>query len=186
NLCRYGFVEIPFNIKCNFKKFQMKTSHIQPLILLLWLTGFPVISFAQESEINTDLWYTQPGIIGTIVLCIIVVLVFSIIMILRISKLLNLSDKKEKQENDQQIKDAIINIDSREVDEILQLRQQSGRYKLKGDELAGQSPLSPRQGLVQKVTHNPNYPLADEKKMGKIKIETEEKLIHLVLAHIVA
>src|SRR5690606_16778525 len=101
-------------------------------------------------------------------------------------KLLNFSDKKEKQENDQQIKDAIINIDSREVDEILQLRQQSGRYKLKGDELAGQSPLSPRQGLVQKVTHNPNYPLADEKKMGKIKIETEEKLIHLVVAHIVA
>ena len=67
-------------------KIRMKTSKIQFLLVLLWLIGLPVDSFAQ-SEINIDLWYTQPGIIGTIVLCIIVLLVFSLIMILRISKL---------------------------------------------------------------------------------------------------
>jgi len=60
---------------------------IQTFFFLLGLFGFPAASFAQESGINTDLWYTQPGIIGTIVLCIIVLLVFSLIMILRISKL---------------------------------------------------------------------------------------------------
>ncbi|MEX2594295.1 MAG: cbb3-type cytochrome c oxidase subunit I [Anditalea sp.] len=162
----------------------MKTSIIHCLVVLLWLIGLPADCFAQ-SEINTDLWYTQPGIIGTIVLCIIVLLVFSIIMVLRISKLLNVSDKTEEKENIQQIKDAIINIDSKEIDEILQLRQQSGRYQLIGDELAGKGPVALRRGLVQKITHNPNYPLADEKKMGKIKIETDDKLIRLVLAHIV-
>jgi cytochrome c oxidase cbb3-type subunit 1 len=162
----------------------MKTPKIIPLFFLTWLLCLPVASFAQEDEINTSLWYTQPGIIGTIVLCIIVLLVFSLILTLRIGKLLNVSDKARDKEKINSIKDAIINSNSKEIDEILQVRQQAGRYQLAGDELAGQGPMVLRKGLVQKVTHNPDYPLADEKKMGKIKVETDDRLIRLILAHI--
>lgn len=158
---------------------------IQFLIFLTWLLFLPVASFAQESDINTNLWYTQPGIIGTIILCIIVLVVFSLIMALRINKLLNISEKEKRKVDINEFRDSIINSDSPEIDELLKARQESGRYQLTGDELAGQGPLVFRKGLVNKVTHNPNYPLTDEKKMGKIKVETDDQLIRLILAHIV-
>lgn len=158
----------------------MKTKIQSLLFLGLW--GVPVAAFAQD--IDTDSWYTQPGIIGTIGLGIVVLLIFAFIMVLRIRKLWNISEKTEERRNIQQIKDAIINLDSKEVDEILRIRQQSGQYQLVGDELGGKETLALRHGLVQKVTHNPNFPLADEKKMGKIRIETDPKLIRLILAYI--
>src|SRR5690606_26175577 len=128
-------------------KLHVMKTNIQSLLFLgLW--GVPVAAFAQD--IDTDSWYTQPGIIGTIGLGIVVLLIFAFIMVLRIRKLWNISEKTEERRNIQQIKDAIINLDSKEVDEILRIRQQSGQYQLVGDELGGKETLALRHGLVQK------------------------------------
>ena len=159
----------------------MKTQKIQPLVFLALLSFLPGASLAQGTEINTDLWYTQPGIIGTIVLCIIVLLVFSFILTLRIRKLLNVSDNAKKRN---EINKFIVNRDFQYGNEGLQEGPHAHQYQLTGDELAGQEEVILRHGLVQQITHNPNSPLADEKKMGKIKVETDDQLIRLVLAYI--
>jgi cytochrome c oxidase cbb3-type subunit 1 len=154
----------------------------QAIPILLGFSLLPSLSSAQSNEINTDLWYTQPGIIGTIVLCIVVLLVFCLIMALRIRKLLNVSDKVSEKGKAHLIKTSIIDSDFQEGNEILQ--EQGDRLHSSRSESVGQEPVALRQGLVQKITHNPNFPLADEKKMGKIKVETDDQLIRLVLAHI--
>src|SRR5690554_3637540 len=134
---------------------------------------FPITSFAQGSEIDTSTWHTQPGIVGTIILCIIVLLVFAFIMILRLGKLLNVSEKAREKQRLKDLKNASIDTGTGPSDGPVRTSQQEGGFQLVGDELAGQRPVVIRQGLVQKVTHNPNNPLADEKKMGNIKVQTD-------------
>ena len=152
------------------------------LPILLGLSLLPSLSLAQSNEINTDLWYTEPGIIGTIVLCIVVLLVFCLIMALRIRKLMNVSERVNKNSRAHQTAVPIAETGSQENE---RLKEQGDRLHLTGSESVGQEPATVREGLVQKITHNPNFPLADEKKMGKIKVETDDQLILLVLAHIV-
>lgn len=159
----------------------MKTQLIQTILFLPLLSFFPNGSFAQGTEINTELWYTQPGIIGTILLCIVVLIVFSFILTLRIKKLLNISDDaKERDEIRKSIHHHSSQLDNKDLHENMY----SSPYQVAENELARQGQVVLRQGFVQKITHNPNFPLVDEKKMGKIKVETDDQLIHLVLAHI--
>lgn len=162
----------------------MNLKNVQCFLFFLGLL-FPVVSFAQAPEIDTSTWQTQPGIVGTIILCIIVLLVFAFIMILRLGKLLNVSEKAREKQRFKDLKNTLVKTDSGQSEGLLNPGQEEGGFQLRGDELAGQRPVAIRQGLVQKVTHNPNYPLADEKKMGNIKVQTDDQLIRLVLAHIV-
>lgn len=148
------------------------------------LFSFPL--FAQDTKVSTESWYTQPGIIGTAVLCIIVLIVFALIFVIRINKLLRISEKRKSKLEARELHEAIINADAWEVDELLQNRQQAGRYQLRGDELSGPAGLKDSRGLVHKITQNPNNPFVDEKKIGKISFQTDNKLIDLVLAYTAA
>lgn len=154
-------------------------------LFLIWFAFFPMILHGQSTQqINTDTWYSQPGIIGTLVLCIIILVVFSIIAVVRISKLLNVAENTDKKKAEKEIKTAIINAHLPEIDELLKERQQSGRYKLAGNELAGSGSINDSRGFVNQVTLDPNNPLVDEKKTGKISFQTDDKLINLVLAYL--
>src|SRR5690606_4612973 len=147
----------------------MKTQLVQTILFLPLLSFFPNGSFAQGTEINTELWYTQPGIIGTILLCIVVLIVISFILTLRIKKLLNISDDaKERDEIRKSIHHHSSQLDNKDLHENMY----SSPYQVAENELARQGQVVLRQGFVQKITHNPNFPLVDEKKMGKIKVET--------------
>lgn len=158
----------------------------QILVGLIAIFLSPLTLQAQETAIDTSSWYTQPGIIGTMVLCIIVLVVFSIISVIRIGKLLNVSERAKAKNQERELKDAIINADSAEIDSLLESRRKSGSYKLKGNELAGAGVIKDSRGLVNQVTQDPNNPFVDEKKIGKISFQTDDKLINLVLAYIAA
>src|SRR5690606_8591551 len=145
----------------------------------------PVLLHGQSTQqINTDTWYSQPGIIGTLVLCIIILVVFSIIAVVRIGKLLTVSENVDKKKADKELKDAIINADLSEIDELLKESQQSGRYKLQRTELSGSGTIKDSRGLVNQVTLDPNNRLVDEKQIGKIGFQTDDKLSNLVLAYL--
>src|SRR5690606_5936099 len=128
------------------------------LPILLGVSVLPSLSLAQSNEINTDLWYTEPGIIGTIVLCIVVLLVFCLIMALRIRKLMNVSERVNENSRAHQTAVPIAETGSQENE---RLKEQGDRLHLTGSESVGQEPATVREGLVQKITHNPNFPLAD-------------------------
>lgn len=158
---------------------------IHAYFFLILFAFCPVVLHGQSTQqIDTATWYSQPGIIGTLVLCIIILVVFSIIAAIRIGKLLNVSENADKKKAEKELKDAIINADLSEIDELLKERQQSGRYKLQGNELAGSGTIKDSRGLVNQVTLDPNNPLVDEKKIGKISFQTDDKLINLVLAYL--
>src|SRR5699024_6689464 len=53
-----------------------------------------------------------------------------------------------------------------------------------GSELSGEDLAQDSRGLIDKVTHNPENPFVDEKKMGKLNLQTDNKLIELVLAYV--
>lgn len=159
----------------------MNLKIIKSSFLLLGLY-LPVVSVAQQSEVDTSTWLSQPGIIGTVFLCVIVLLVFAFIMILRLGKLLNVSERARDREI---IKVAPADNDFNAEEGSAQVRQQENRLLAVHEQIAAPIPLVYRQGLVQKVTHNPDFPLADEKKMGNIKVETDDQLIRLILAHLV-
>src|SRR5690606_5835332 len=151
------------------------------LIGLVAIFLLPITLLAQGTTIDTSSWYTQPGIIGTMVLCIIVLIVFSFISVIRIDKLLNVSNRAKSKNQERELKDAIVNSDSAEIEELLESRRKSGRYKLKGNELAGAGAIKDNRGLINQVTQDPNNPFVDEKKIGKISFQTDDKLIHLIL-----
>src|SRR5690606_4756838 len=129
----------------------MNLKSIQCFLFFLWLLS-PVASFARGTEIDTSTWHTQPGIVGTIILCIIVLLVFAFIMILRLGKLLNVSERAREKQRLKDLKNAVIETDSGKSDGPVELGQQQGGVQSTGDELAGARPVVSRQGLVQKVT----------------------------------
>lgn len=140
---------------------------------------------AQSSQpIDASSWYTQPGIIGTMVLAIIILIIFALISVARISKLLRTSEQINQKQLDNELQESIINLPSDEVDKLLEARKKGGQYKLKGDELSGLGPVQDKRGLVDKVTHNPDNPFVDEKKPGKINLQTDNRLIDLILAYL--
>lgn len=152
--------------------------------LLIQLFTGPLQAYAQEEAIDTSTWYMQSGIIGTMVLSAIVLLVFMIIFLVRLRKLMGIMERSKEKKANRELNEAIINADAREIDELLSLRQQSGRFKLSGSELAGAGSIRDERGLIHKITQDPNNPFVDEKKIGKISFQTDDKLINLVLAYI--
>src|SRR5690606_37410156 len=71
-----------------------------------------------------------------------------------------------------------------DIDKLLEERKKAGLYRLKGNELSGIGPVQDTRGLVDKVTHNPDNPFVDEKKPGKINLQTDNRLIDLILAYL--
>lgn len=157
----------------------------QIFICFLLYAMLPLTAFAQRAEaLDTTSWYMQPGIIGTMVLSILILVVFAILAAIRIGKLLRVSENAKMKLEEKELHETIINFKSEEVDKLLLSRQQAGLYKLKGSELSGDNLANDARGLVDKVTHNPENPFVDEKKPGKINLQTDNKLIDLILAYL--
>src|SRR5690606_28685550 len=134
----------------------IKSSFLLPGLYL------PVVSVAQQPEVDTSTWLSQPGIIGTVFLCVIVLLVFAFIIILRLGKLFNICVRARDREIS---KDAPAGNEFNADEGYVQVRQQENRLLAVHEQIAATIPLVYRQGLVQKVTLNPDFPRADEKKM---------------------
>src|SRR5690606_5331309 len=80
--------------------------------------------FAQTSQtVDASSWYTQPGIIGTMILAIIILIIFALISVARISKLLRASEQIKRNQLDSELQESIINFKSEEIDKLLLARK---------------------------------------------------------------
>src|SRR5690606_41688014 len=108
--------------------------------------ALPICASAQSSQpIDASSWYTQPGIIGTMVLAIIILIIFALISVARISKLLRTSEQINQKQLDNELQESIINLPSDEDDKLLEERKKGGQYKLKGDELSSLGPVQAKR-----------------------------------------
>ncbi|MCM4167275.1 hypothetical protein KCTC52924_02856 [Arenibacter antarcticus] len=157
-----------------------KTTTIIPLLLFLPLLLFP----QNSSTINTDNWISSPGIIGTFVLLFIVLIVAVIILMAKLNSYIDSFKRKQLHKKDLAFSEELIGMDENEIDLILERRKKALTYKLSGKELGSDQQVIDRKGLVNKVTHEPENPMFDEKKNTPLSIDTPEPLKKIVIYYL--
>ncbi|MBO0929368.1 cbb3-type cytochrome c oxidase subunit I [Fibrella aquatilis] len=149
--------------------------------LLLVLSVQPVL--AQGSPVG-DVW-SQPGIIGTIILLVIVMAGVLVLAIARLGGVLNkLSTPLEQQQNET-FEETVANLTTDQLDQILE-RRQARSYQLTGRELGSEQRPQDEKGLVSHVTTDMHAPLVAEKKHTLRYGKVEPALIRLIAAYLLS
>lgn len=157
--------------------------NIQLLVIVLLLLN-PINLLAQGESISTENWITSPGVIGTLVLVAIVIIVAILILITRINNYVSTLNEKKQRKQTREFSEDLVNLEQEEIDAILEKRKKALTNQLTGSELGSEYEVSDDKGLIHKVTHKPENPLADEKKRASIAIETPAPLKKLVIFYL--
>src|SRR5690606_38794295 len=104
-----------------------------------------------------------------------------LILFYRLSETLGNIIRKKDYKNKSVFSEELTSLSEPEIDEILLKRKKALGYQLSGNELSKDYEVEDSKGLIAKVTHKPNMPLADEKKRTKISLETPEELKKIVI-----
>ncbi|MDD2982654.1 MAG: cbb3-type cytochrome c oxidase subunit I [Crocinitomicaceae bacterium] len=154
-------------------------------LTILLMTFLPSILMAQGStDLSTENWMTSPGIIGTFILIAIVVLIAVFILSVRVSTYVESMKKKQFEKKNLEFSEELIRMDESEIDSILEKRKAAKAYKLSGNELGSDVLAQDDKGMINRVTHEPNNPLVDQKKKSPLSLETPEKLKKVVIYYI--
>lgn len=169
------------------KKFNLNSDKfISKKILLLTISilFFEAIQAQVESNPSTNNWFTSPGIIGTVFLIIIVVLIGVFIMSAKLNKLANDLKQKNIDKKKLEFSEELIDLDEKEIDEILAQRKKALKYQLSGDELGSNREARDQKGLISQVSRDPKNPIVDEKKKTSLTLETPKELTKIVLWYV--
>lgn len=154
----------------------------QLILGLLLLNPFALM--AQSDPIDTENWWASPGVVGTLVLISLILLVAIIIIIARLnSYITGLKERKHKKQR-LEYSEELANLNEEDIDNILEKRKKSLKYRLEGTELGSEYEANDEKGLIQAVTNEPDNPIADEKSRAGSRLETPEKLKRLVVFYI--
>src|SRR5690606_34721928 len=107
--------------------------------------------------------------------CAIVLVVFALISAIRISKLMEVAEKAKEKETGL--------FEAKAIAESRWSEDRTG-VPVRQDEVKTRDARHVVVGLVDTITTRPANPIVEEKKMGKLRFQTEGKLINLVLAYI--
>ncbi|WP_237702563.1 cbb3-type cytochrome c oxidase subunit I [Bizionia argentinensis] len=153
------------------------------MAILLFSGVLPNILSAQD-KITTDNWLSSPGIIGTFVLIAIVMIIAIVILFIKLNTYIDKMKRRQIDKNRMAFDDEIVAMDEGEIDVILEKRKAALKYKLKGDELSGDSEVSDEKGLVHQFIKDPNNAFFDEKKKTSLSLETPLELKKIVIYYI--
>jgi cytochrome c oxidase cbb3-type subunit 1 len=156
----------------NFGKDLFK--YILPVMCGLLLAG---CSDADSSDV-----LRQPGIIGTLVLGGIVLMIVCIFIVLRLNRLLSVLSARKIQQDRETLKEEILNLEDRDVDELLQRRRAALEFRLVGNELSGEEVAEDSRGIVRQVSTDEIVPVVAEKKEPPAVEGTDPRLSRLVVA----
>jgi len=150
----------------------------------LFVALFPTSLLAQAEPVTSDNWATSPGIIGTIVLILIVFFVSVIILLLRLNAYIEKYRNRQIDKKRLAFDEELLALEAGEIDVILDKRKNALNYKLTGSELGGNERVVDKKGLVNRVTHDPESPMVDEKKKTPLAMETPEPLKKIVIYYL--
>ncbi len=149
----------------------------------LLLIAIPNVLNAQE-KITTDNWLSSPGIIGTFTLIAIVLIIAIVILFVKLNGYVDTIKRKQIDKNRMAFDDDLVAMDEGQIDAILEKRKSGLKYKLTGNELAGEDEVSDEKGLLQRIVNDPDNAFFDEKKKTSLSIETPEELKKIVIYYI--
>lgn len=153
------------------------------LTFLLFSISFSAMAQTRPNP-STDNWQFSPGIVGTVILVVIVILIALFIMYSRINAYLDQHYQKTKLKKKEDLTRDLMELDSDEIDTVLEARKNALNYKLKGDELSGKEIANDSRGMVSRFTNEVEYPLADSKKESNVAFEISDELKKLILYNI--
>ncbi len=153
-------------------------------ITFLFFLFIPTSLLTQANTIDTENWLSSPGIIGTLILIVIVIVVGIVILMARLNSFLGRQKNKQQQAETWQLNEQLANLNQGEIDAILEKRKKALSYHLEGGELGSDDVVSDDKGLIHKVTHKPENPIADEKKRAAEAIETPPQLKKLIIFYL--
>lgn len=151
--------------------------------ILMLLAMLPTALSAQE-KITTDNWLSSPGIIGTFVLIAIVMIIAIIILFIKLNGYIDSLKNRQSEKNKAALHDEFYGMDDQAIDRILERRKAALKYRLQGDELAGDSEAEDDKGLLQRVEKDPSNAFFDEKKKTSLSLETPNELKKIVIYYI--
>src|SRR5690606_2327791 len=149
-----------------------------PNFLAMFIPDFVM---AQVAPINSDNWITSPGIIGTLVLIFIVLFVASLIFLAKLNGYVDTLKTRQIEKKKLAFNDELLALEEGDIDQILDKRKRALNYKLSGKELGSEERVVDEKGLVNRVTHEPENPMFDEKKKTPLSIETPERLKKIII-----
>src|SRR5690554_3049451 len=119
-----------------------------PLIAILLLS--PMLLLAQNNGVDTENWMTNPGIIGTLGLILIVFFLAVIILLVKLNSYIDSFKAKQLKKNDLAFSEELIGMDEKEIDLILEQRKKALTYRLSGEELGSDQQVADDKGLIYK------------------------------------
>ncbi len=147
---------------------------------------FPLVNFAQTASNYSEDWILSPGVVGTFILLLIVLVVTFVILFIKLNDYLAALKHKKVKEGEQAFNEELWNLESEEIDELLEQRKKALTYRLKGNELGKNNRAKDSKGLIQRVQVNPGNKFFAEKKKTPLSLETPSELKKIVVYYLSA
>src|SRR5690554_5837668 len=130
---------------------------------------------------STENWELNSGILATILLTVIVLLIAVIIVYMRLLEYIRINKEKKELKRKKEFSEELIGLDAAEIERILEKRKSALNFQLSGSELSGESVTKDEKGIVAQVTHDPNYPVVEEKAKSNVYLETAPELKKIII-----
>ena len=156
---------------------------LKRLLLFLFLIS-PMRVMAQTESIDTENWWTSPGVVGTLVLVALVLVVAIMITVARLNNYISGLNERKRIRQRLEFSEELANLEQDGIDHILEKRKQALKYKLSGTELGSDGAVVDEKGLIRKVTNEPDNPIVDEKKRAAEALETPSGLKQLIVFYL--
>lgn len=134
---------------------------------------------------SMDHWFFSPGIVTTVVLTLVVLGAAALILIAQVTKYLEKMQKQTNAKDKLAFSEQLINLESEEVDQVLEARRKALHFRLTGKELGTALKPVDQRGLISKLSQDPDRPFFSEKKTDRKVVHTPPALTRLIMAYLV-
>jgi len=154
------------------------------LSISLFLSFYSLPLFAQNEDGVSKVAFKHFAIIAAVVFAILLLLLLVVIMVIRLNKLLGKAKYKRKEKELKAIHKELLDLEGKELDEMLEKRREALLFKLKGNELAGEDVPVDKKGIVSQASSKLEIPFVSEKKYLREAINVDPGLRKLIIAFI--
>lgn len=168
-------------MKKNFTLFCDKFVRNKKVLLLPFLFLSMNVFGQVKPNPSTENWELNSGILATILLTVIVLLIAVIIVYMRLLEYVRINKEKKELKRKKEFSEELIGLDAAEIERILEKRKSALNFQLSGSELSGESVTKDEKGIVAQVTHDPNYPVVEEKTKSNVYLETAPELKKIII-----
>ena len=161
----------------------MKRLKYSILLLAVFLCNSP--AFSQTAE-NSRSFFTQPGIIITIVLILIPILAGLLIFSLRLKRIVNRVEEGKDKDEATRFAHYLANLEGDEIETVLEKKKKAAAFSLANNELSGDLPPSDDKGLISHVNEQTSMGFVATKKKALKRPNIDPQLSKLILWFLVS